>query len=37
MRNIAVAGAIQMGLLIIVGDKIFINKEVELIWEMQVF
>lgn len=37
MSYIALAGAIHMGLLIIVGGKIFIDKEVGLLWEMQVF
>lgn len=36
-RNTALASAMHMSLLTTLGDKIFINEEIRLIWEMQVF
>lgn len=37
MRNTVLASAMHMSLLSTLGDKIFINEETDLIWEMQVF
>lgn len=37
MRNTALASAMHMSLLTSLGDKVFINEEIGLTWEMQVF
>lgn len=37
MKTIALANALHMRLLTILDDKIFINEEIGLMWEVQVF